>query len=81
MIDEIHVGHLVFGVFPRVGGRMYEAYHRWAANSVGDVLNMFMQALEVSSIRDSQTLSTHEAPLPSALRHLRLSTICILLIG
>ena len=48
MIDEITVGHVVFSVFPFVATSLRYAWGIWAANSVGDVLDMFIQALEVS---------------------------------
>lgn len=53
MIDEVHVGPLVFCVFPFAGGTMREAWDTWPRNSVGDVLNMFLQALEVSVCANS----------------------------
>ncbi|KAJ6600775.1 hypothetical protein B0H10DRAFT_2320126, partial [Mycena sp. CBHHK59/15] len=39
--EDIH-----FGIFPLVGARVREAFGSWAKNSVGDVLDMLLQALE-----------------------------------
>ena len=50
MIDEVHIGDLTFGVFPRVGARMEYAWDCWPRNSVGDVVDMILQALEVRMI-------------------------------
>lgn len=49
MIDEVQIGHLIFAVFPFVGARMAEAWDRWPRNSVGDVMDMFIQVLEVGN--------------------------------
>lgn len=38
---------ITFGIFPRVAFSMWEAYRSWPQSSVGDVLDMIMQALEV----------------------------------
>jgi hypothetical protein len=38
---------IIFGLFPKAGGTMEEAYDSWPKNSVGDVVEMLMQALEV----------------------------------
>jgi hypothetical protein len=48
MFTEFHLDDIVFGIFPKVGGSMFEAYDFWAKNSVGDIIDMLMQALEVS---------------------------------
>ena len=47
MFTEFQFDDIVFGIFPKVGGEMAEAYDRWAKNSVGDIIDMLMQALEV----------------------------------
>lgn len=46
MIREVQLGHITFGVFPLVG---YTLDASWANNSVGDILDMLLQALEVGS--------------------------------
>jgi len=48
MIEEIQLEDIVLGVFPKVGGGMFEAFSFWPKNSVGDGLEMVMQMLEVS---------------------------------
>ena len=49
MFAEIAFGDVVFGVFPKVGYSVRGAYGYWAENSVGDVLDMILQTLEVCS--------------------------------
>jgi hypothetical protein len=44
MIREAQLGHIIFGVFPLVG---YTLDASWANDSVGDILDMLSQALEV----------------------------------
>ena len=56
MIAEFHFEDIVFGIFPKVGGEMFDAYGYWAKNSVGDIVEMLMQMLEVS-------LTFHVLPL------------------
>lgn len=46
MIRELQLGQITFGIFPLVG---YTLDTSWAHNSVGDILNMLLQALEVGS--------------------------------
>lgn len=43
---EIDIGNITLGVFPRVAECMDIAYSRGSQNSVGDILDMIMQALE-----------------------------------
>ncbi|KAJ6600773.1 hypothetical protein B0H10DRAFT_693677 [Mycena sp. CBHHK59/15] len=43
--EDIH-----FGIFPLVGAQVREAFGSWAKNSVGDVLDMLLQALEVRKL-------------------------------
>ncbi|KAI0647603.1 kinase-like domain-containing protein [Trametes meyenii] len=37
---------IIFGVFPRIGTTMLDAYDSWPENSVGDIIDMIMQCLE-----------------------------------
>ncbi|KAI0766326.1 hypothetical protein BD413DRAFT_570057 [Trametes elegans] len=46
LLELIDFGDITFGVFPKIGASMREAYGRWAENSVGDILDMIMQCLE-----------------------------------
>lgn len=47
MFGEFLFEDLVFGIFPKVGGTMIEAYDSWTKNSVGGIIDMVMQMLEV----------------------------------
>jgi hypothetical protein len=47
MFTEFHFHDVAFGVFPMVGWMVSDAYKYWAKNSVGDIVDMLMQALEV----------------------------------
>ena len=48
MFAEFQFEDIIFGVFPKVGGEMLDAYGSWTKNSVGDIIEMLMQMLEVS---------------------------------
>ena len=48
MFKEFQFEDIVFGIFPLVGGEMLYAFGFWPDNSVGDVIDMLMQMLEVS---------------------------------
>ena len=48
MFAEFQFEDIIFGIFPKVGGEMFYAYGYWAKNSVGDIIEMLMQMLEVS---------------------------------
>jgi hypothetical protein len=48
MFAEFQFEDIIFGVFPKVGGQVKCAYGFWAKNSVGDIIEMLMQMLEVS---------------------------------
>jgi len=48
MLAEFEFEDIIFGIFPKASGTMGEAYDSWPNNSVGDVIDMLMQALEVS---------------------------------
>lgn len=47
---EVQFDDLVFTVVPYVGHSMRECYGEWAKDSVGDIINMILQALEVSGM-------------------------------
>ena len=44
---EVHFEDMVFGVFPFIGGCLFECYAPWIKNSVGDIVDMILQAIEV----------------------------------
>ena len=48
MFAEFQFEDIIFGIFPQVGGEISCAYGYWAKNSVGDIIEMLMQMLEVS---------------------------------
>ena len=50
MLMEFQFEDIVFGIFPIVGGEMLFAFGLWPNNSVGDIIDMLMQMLEVSFI-------------------------------
>ena len=50
MFSEFQFEDIVFGFFPRVAGTLRDAYRYWAKNSVGDIVDMIMQMLEVCPI-------------------------------
>jgi len=47
MFQELIFEDIVFGISPKIGARIFDMVGRWAKNSVGDVLEMVMQMLEV----------------------------------
>lgn len=53
LLDLVNFDNITFGVFPRVGCRMQDAYGFWAKNSVGDVIDMILQCLEVRALQSS----------------------------
>ena len=57
MFMEFQFEDIVFGIFPRVGGEISYAYGFWPNNSVGDIMDMLMQMLEVSLTLDLSSLS------------------------
>ena len=48
MFMEFQFEDIVFGIFPMVGGEALYAFGYWPNNSVGDIIDMLMQMLEVS---------------------------------
>jgi len=48
MFAEFRFEDVVFGIFLKAGGEISFAYDYWAENSVGDIIEMLMQMLEVS---------------------------------
>ena len=47
LLDLIELDDITFAVFPKVGYACSEVYHSWAEPSVGDILDMIGQCLEV----------------------------------
>jgi len=50
LLREFVFEDIVFGIFPKIGARVSEMVGRWAKNSVGDVIEMVMQMLEVCAV-------------------------------
>ncbi|KAJ3008173.1 hypothetical protein NUW54_g3256 [Trametes sanguinea] len=46
LLDLIDFEDITFGVFPKIGDTLVDAYGGWAENSLGDVLDMILQCLE-----------------------------------
>jgi hypothetical protein len=49
MFMELQFEDIVFGIFPKVGAQVMEAFgfRVWPNNSIGDIIDMLMQMLEV----------------------------------
>jgi serine/threonine protein kinase len=47
MFAELQFEDIIFGNFPKVGGEVRDVYGFWAKNSIGDIIEMLMQMLEV----------------------------------
>ncbi len=47
LLDLIDLDDITFAVFPKVANSCSELYHTWAESSVGDILDMIAQCLEV----------------------------------
>ena len=54
LLQEINLEHVTFVAFPYVAQPMERIYGGWAKNSVGDILDAVMQALEVGRTRSSK---------------------------
>ena len=72
---EFQFEDIVFGIFPIVGGEMLFAFGLWPNNSVGDIIDMLMQMLEVSFILFFMSFPNFHLFIQ---RHLNLFTIWIL---
>ena len=46
MFMEFQFEDIIFGIFPKVGGEMFDVFGRWPNNSVGDIIEMLLQMLE-----------------------------------
>ena len=48
LLLEFALEDIIFGVFPKTGEILANAWLAWTKNSVGDILDMFLQILEVN---------------------------------
>ena len=56
MFMEFQFEDIIFGIFPKVGGEILDAFGDWPKNSVGDIVDMLLQMLEVSLTLDVASL-------------------------
>ena len=57
MFMEFQFEDIVFGIFPKVAADVMYAFGIWPYNSVGDIIDMLLQMLEVSFTQDMSSLS------------------------
>ena len=57
MFMEFQFEDIVFGIFPKVAADVMYAFNIWPYNSVGDIIDMLLQMLEVSFTQDMSSLS------------------------
>ena len=57
MFMEFQFEDIIFGIFPKVGAEALYAFGFWPKNSVGDIIDMLMQMLEVRFTKDMSSLS------------------------
>ncbi|CAL1711543.1 unnamed protein product [Somion occarium] len=67
LLREFCFEDIVFGVFPRAGGCLTEAFGYWAKNSVGDILDMILQALEGLSFLHELNIAHRDMFRPNLL--------------
>ncbi len=48
VLEFLDYQDVTFGIVPKIGFSMFGAYGLWAENSVGDLVDMIMQCIEVS---------------------------------
>ncbi|THU81744.1 hypothetical protein K435DRAFT_823370 [Dendrothele bispora CBS 962.96] len=68
MLDEIESPlNITFGIFPIVGSSLAEAVNDWAENSLGDVMEMYLQALEALKYIHTHWIAHRDAFLDNFL--------------
>ncbi|CAL1711544.1 unnamed protein product [Somion occarium] len=82
MLRVFHYEDITFGIFPRTAGCMEEAFGSWPRNSVGDVLDMVLQALEGLAFIHDLGIAHRDADKSNFLLHwypesLRTMTVAI----
>ncbi|OSD08291.1 hypothetical protein PYCCODRAFT_1400633 [Trametes coccinea BRFM310] len=61
LFDTIDFADITFGVFPKVGFRVADAYGFWAQNSVGDIIDMLRQCLEALAFLEAAGVAHRDA--------------------
>ncbi|EIW51783.1 uncharacterized protein TRAVEDRAFT_136543 [Trametes versicolor FP-101664 SS1] len=61
LFELFELEDITFGIFPRVGFSMADAYDSWAENSVGDVIDMVLQCLEALAFLHSMNMAHRDA--------------------
>ncbi|CAL1711530.1 unnamed protein product [Somion occarium] len=61
MFKTFELEDITFGIFPLVGGCLDDAYGYWPKNSVGDIVDMVMQALEGLAFLHEQGIAHRDA--------------------
>ncbi|KAI9069072.1 hypothetical protein FKP32DRAFT_1560428 [Trametes sanguinea] len=61
LLEVFELEDITFGVFPRIGGTMTDAYESWAENSVGDIVDMMIQCLEALAYLHSIRVAHRDA--------------------
>ncbi|KAK7461110.1 hypothetical protein VKT23_009036 [Stygiomarasmius scandens] len=67
MLAEIESPSATFGIFPLVGSSLSDAVNLWAQNSLGDVMEMFLQALEALKYIHTHRIAHRDAFLDNFL--------------
>ncbi|KAH9900805.1 hypothetical protein C8Q73DRAFT_675845 [Cubamyces lactineus] len=58
---EVHFEDMVFGVFPFIGETLENCYAPWIKNSVGDIIDMILQALQGLAFVHSRNIAHRDA--------------------
>ncbi|KAK7691879.1 hypothetical protein QCA50_005283 [Cerrena zonata] len=82
MVDTIEFEDVTLGIFPLTGNDMEMAFDFWAQNSVGDVVDMILQALEGLAFLHEQKIAHRDANIsnfvvqyhPESLRTITVAT-------
>ena len=81
LLREIDIGRFTVGVFPLVSQNLGQAYLSWAQSSVGDILDMILQALEASKSISARKLhpfmKSTRAWLISTVRESRIGSVIL----
>ncbi|TFK89436.1 hypothetical protein K466DRAFT_486875 [Polyporus arcularius HHB13444] len=59
--DEVEIGYFRFAITPFIGHKMSYCYGAWAKNSVGDIVDMIIQALEALKFLHQEGIAHRDA--------------------